>query len=68
MPEAPVIGVCASCGRKLMLKEGGMCLECTIEHLQERLLEKDVQIEALRRRQKLLYDEISTLRRRLMEV
>lgn len=65
---APVIGVCSACGRKLMLTEDGMCLECTIDDLRERLLRKDVQIEALRRRQKQLYDEISTLRRKLMEV
>ena len=68
MPEAPRIGTCAGCGRRLMLREGGLCLECTVDSLKERLLDKDVQIEAFRRRQKQLYDEISKLRRRLMEV
>ena len=68
MPRPVNVGLCPRCGRKLALQEGGLCMDCTIAFLQEKLLERDVQLEASMRRQKALYEEISALRRKLMGV
>ena len=57
------LGVCAACGRKLLLEpQRNLCAMCEIDFLRQRLLETELALSQCRRDKQALYEKLSRAR------